>query len=264
MKKMIELVCAYSGEKFSKEYGEYKFKLKNGQTKFYKNKQNLGLAQRAIVLSKRCKRCDKQFHNQVNTFCSRKCANTHVLTDETRKKIALGLARHRLLFPKPPKIPREIAPRQMKCKICGIEYMLYNKQSATTCSMVCRKARLSQMGKKSAQVQSETRRSLNEKCFYELCVAEFKNVENNKAIFNGWDADIIIHDVKVAILWNGKWHYEKITQKHSVAQVQNRDKIKMAEIIKLGYVPYIIKDMGRHDQKFVKLEFQKFLALLGG
>lgn len=38
-------------------------------------------------------------------------------------------------------------------------------------------------------------------------------------MFNGWDADIIIEDLKIAILWNGKWHYEKITEKHSVSQV---------------------------------------------
>ena len=33
------------------------------------------------------------------------------------------------------------------------------------------------------------------------------------SIFNGWDADIILTDLKIAILWNGKWHYEKLTKK---------------------------------------------------
>ena len=77
-------------------------------------------------------------------------------------------------------------------------------------------------------------------------------------MFNGWDADIILPDLKIAVLWNGKWHYEKITKKHSVKQVQNRDKIKIQEIIQTGYKPYIIKDMGKYKVNFVKDEFEKF------
>ena len=40
-----------------------------------------------------------------------------------------------------------------------------------------------------------------------------KNVKHNEAIFNGWDADVIIEDIKLAVLWNGKWHYEKDNKK---------------------------------------------------
>lgn len=84
----------------------------------------------------------------------------------------------------------------------------------------------------------------------------------NEQKFNGWDADVIIEDLKIAVLWNGKWHYEKITQKHSVKQVQNRDNIKIKEIIKCGYIPYIIKDMGKYKKSFVEEEFEKFLNYL--
>ncbi len=40
----------------------------------------------------------------------------------------------------------------------------------------------------------------------------------------------------------------------------NRDKIKIKEIINCGYTPYIIKDMGKYDPKFVEEEFNKFIA----
>lgn len=116
----------------------------------------------------------------------------------------------------------------------------------------------SKMGRNSSVIQSSIRRSKNEKLFFELCKSKFLNVESNKSIFNGWDADVIIHDKKIAVLWNGKWHYEKITKKHSVEQVQNRDKIKIKEIQNSGYIPYIIKDMGKHNPKFVHEEFNKF------
>lgn len=76
------------------------------------------------------------------------------------------------------------------------------------------------------------------------------------------DADVIIEDLKIAVLWNGKWHYEKITEKHSVVQVQNRDKIKISEIKKAGYIPYIIKDVGKNKKAFVESEFKKFIKTL--
>ena len=107
--------------------------------------------------------------------------------------------------------------------------------------------------------RSEEKRSKNEKYFCSLCENYFEHVEHNTPIFNNWDADIIIHDIKVAVLWNGPWHYRKITKAHSVLQVQTRDKIKIEEIEKAGYIPYIIKDDGKYNQKFVENEFQKFL-----
>ena len=64
------------------------------------------------------------------------------------------------------------------------------------------------------------------------------------------------------MLWNGKWHYEKITNKHSVEQVQNRDKIKCKEIYTKGWIPYIIKDLGKFNKNFVQKEFEKFLEFL--
>ena len=76
--------------------------------------------------------------------------------------------------------------------------------------------------------------------------------------FGGVDDHIIIEDIKCAVLWNGKWHYEKITKSHSLEQVQNRDKIKIDEIKKAGYVPYIVRDMGSQDEKFVENEFRIF------
>lgn len=114
-------------------------------------------------------------------------------------------------------------------------------------------------GLKSCFLQAEQRRSKNEIAFCELCEQKFKVVKHNEPLFNGWDADIIIEDLKVAILWNGKWHYEKITKKHSVKQVQNRDKIKIDEIIKAGYIPYIIKDLGKFNLEKVRTEFELFL-----
>ena len=81
-------------------------------------------------------------------------------------------------------------------------------------------------------------------------------------MFNGWDADIILPKIKYAILWNGKWHYEQIKKQHSVEQVQNRDNIKINEIKKCGWVPYVIKDMGKYNKAFVNEQFNIFINYL--
>lgn len=115
-------------------------------------------------------------------------------------------------------------------------------------------------GCKAAESQANTRRSKNEILFAELCKQKFKVVKENAPIFNGWDADVVIEDIKTAVLWNGNWHFNKITTKHSVAQVQNRDKIKINEIQKAGYVSIVIEDRGKYNPDFVHAEFNRIFG----
>jgi hypothetical protein len=171
---------------------------------------------------------------------------------------------------KPPRIKKEDVTNL--CKSCNRNFIVpYKQRKQVCCSKSCSMKerhktidnnpdylkRCSEWGKKSSE--SQNKRSKNEIYFGELCKEKFKTVKFNESMFNGWDADVIIEDLKVAILWNGKWHYEKITKLHSVKQVQNRDKIKIKEILNSGYVPYIIKDMGKQNKIFVEKEFKKFI-----
>ena len=121
---------------------------------------------------------------------------------------------------------------------------------------------MSVAGRKSVEIQKSVRRSKNEILFAELCNKRFSNVLFNVRIFNGWDADVILTKEKIAVLWNGRWHYEKIKKEHSVLQVQNRDKIRLDEIKKMSYTPYIIKDLGKYDPNFVMDEFNKFILFI--
>ncbi len=61
------------------------------------------------------------------------------------------------------------------------------------------------------------------------------------------------------MLWNGAWHYKEISKKNSLLQIQNRDKIKLKEIEKFGYTPYVIKDMGKFNKDFVNEKWLEFL-----
>lgn len=119
--------------------------------------------------------------------------------------------------------------------------------------------KLSESGRKSVNAQKDTRRSKNEILFCKLCEDHFSKVTHNEPLFNNWDADVLIHDLNIAVLWNGIWHYKQIIKNQSLEQIQNRDKIKISEITEFGWTPYIIKDMGQYNEKFVRSEFEKFL-----
>jgi hypothetical protein len=157
-------------------------------------------------------------------------------------------------------LKKEKKQYELTCLNCNNKFKSTNKNQKC-CNVICARSRTNRIrGIKS--VQSQNKRSKNEIYFADLCIEKFKNILTNKPMFNGWDADIIIEDLKFAILWNGKWHYEKLTKKHSLKQVQTRDKIKINEIQKCGYNVYIIKDMGRYNKNFVKEEFEKFLKYI--
>jgi hypothetical protein len=103
----------------------------------------------------------------------------------------------------------------------------------------------------------QCKRSKNEVYFAELCSKEF-DITMNEPYFNGWDADIIIHSEKTAVLWNGIWHYKQIIKTQSLKQIQARDNIKTSIIESYGYTPYVIKDMGKFNKCFVEQEFEIF------
>jgi hypothetical protein len=186
-----------------------------------------------------CLNCNKTFEVGVNSRESIRCpdcAHNKIMCDSSIKIL-------------------------VKCIDCGSEsYGLKNRKYCDDCLHLKR----SQSGRNSVFSQKENRRSKNETYFAELCVNYFgiDDIKTNEPMFDGWDADIIINSCKVAVLWNGKWHYEKITKQHSVDQVQNRDRIKISKIEEYNYIPYIIKDMGRFNIKFVEREFSSMVECL--
>lgn len=220
-------------------------------------------------MKNKCLNCGKETNNPK--FCSRSCSakfNNRLRlppTENHKNKISETLKN----------INKNKPHKLYKCKVCGKDYIFERKKTTkNVCSREClhfyRKnkckflsqdtiKKLSNAGKKSAHIQSECRRSKNEIYFCELCESYFNSVMHNEPMFNGWDADIIINDIKIAVLWNGPWHYKQIKRGISVKQIQNRDNIKINEIIKCEYTPYVIVDMGSHDKLFVEKEFEKFL-----
>ena len=207
-----------------------------------------------------------EYDKRKNKFCSRSCSATYnnllsTHSDSTKQKLSDSLIhQYRLGRPTNKGMGQLIVKN---CVVCGTEFAvtLTNKLKRSCCSIKCRKIRYTANG--IANAANIMKRSKNEILFATLCKEAGFSIITNEPVFNGWDADVIIPDHKIAVLWNGKWHYEKITKKHSLLQVQNRDNIKVDAIIKAGYTPYIIKDMGSYNIKFVKKEFEKFLGWFG-
>lgn len=230
-----------------------------------------------MIFNVKCKKCGKDFEvnereklfpQKEHYYCSRSCANSRYHSDETKNKISKSLIKYDKTL-----IIKKIKPEKIvtTCKNCSKEIEHTTNVKRIFCSHSCcttyynlNTDRCHINGLKSCIVQKEKRRSKNEIYFSELCISFFKNVSINESIFNGWDADVILNDDKIAILWNGKWHYKKIKKEHSVKQVQNRDRIKIIEIEKMNYKPYIIKDMGKYNKNFVEQEFQKLKKYIAG
>lgn len=169
-----------------------------------------------------------------------------------------------------------------KCRVCK-NYFLENGNVAL-CSAACKKLyaqdrarylsedarrKLSEAGRRSISKQFERRRSKSEILFCKFCEDHFSKVEHNKSIFNGWDADVLLTDLRIAILWNGPWHYRNISKRKaaSLKAIQNRDALKRKEIQKAGWSLYVVKDIEKHrSQKkqfeFVQKHFERFVEFV--
>lgn len=228
----------------------------------------------------------KSNHNFCNNSCSAKYSNKHrkpykvkdkeiSCTDCGKTIIVSGHASYKrcdscTVNHNKKKNPRNYGNREREllntiidknCIRCNKEF----KAKGSSTKKYCDKCRLDVMveagkinGKKSAAKQ--VRRSKNEIYFAELCEREYGNILTNEPFFESktgkWDADIILPDFKLAILWNGIWHYKKVLYSTKIKQIQSRDRIKEAVIIKNGYEPYIITDMGKYNKGFVEEQFE--------
>ncbi len=210
-------------------------------------------------LEVKCGKCGDIYNQKFCKMKHKRLYHENCKNDNKKKRI------NPLINYKKPKTLKPII-----CKMCNIEFQPKESKSKL-CSKKCadeqwRTDEYRQKAKENGKVGGklsatrQSKRSKNEIYFSELCQQYF-TITTNEPYFDGWDADVIIHSDKIAILWNGAWHYKQISKTQSLKQVQNRDKIKEDIIGKYGYTPYIIKDMGKYNRSFVEQEFEIFLLM---
>lgn len=197
-----------------------------------------------VSFEKICPNCNKQFRTKdINAkFCCLDCSS-HYSGNKSHKHT------------------NKLIKKTKNCKDCGNKIGIKNKSGyCRNCISKYRniteetKQKLSEAGKKSANTKHT--RSKNEILFYDLLKDKFPDILHNVPMFNSWDADIIIPSKNIAILWNGRFHYEDIFGQ--LKQIQNRDKIKYNEIVKSGYMPYIVVDLKKHSKSKCETELKRF------
>ena len=282
---IVTVNCHQCGTIIHKTLGQYRTKIKrSGNDHFFCSRKCVSL-NNTTKKKCSCDQCGIDFHKVPseigkNNFCSYSCSAKYSsikrgkMSSEQKETISKSLKSYfktGIKKKSPPKYKNIVWVRIVvktpevktqyfkKCEICGELFEVKSK-----CFMAIRKVcSYHCSGVKAASCR--VLRSKNEIHFAELCEQYFDKVLCNEIMFNGWDADVIIEDIKTAVMWNGRWHYvDGLGKNHSLKQVQNRDCIKIKEIKNAGYVPYVIKDMGRKDDGFVIKQFEKFLKTCTG
>lgn len=186
----------------------------------------------------KCKNCNKtlRYQSKRNNFCSISCSNSHrIVKEETKEKIR----KSRILSSE--KKPQIYDSCVVCSKHCIVKKRKYHVCDNKDCKDYVRKISGSVGGRKSSA--SQNRRSRDEVKLYNLLKNHYSSITCNDPIANGWDADILLHDHKIAILWNGPWHYKEMGfRNHSLKQVVNRDCIKIEEFEKIGWSVLIFED----------------------
>ena len=272
--KCIELDCGFCGKLIIREVKVHNRNLRIGKNIPYCSANCYrDMNKSKNVINRNCLCCGKEFISTNNVkykkCCSLTCAKlyaTNINKVDRIKKIKESIINYYSTKPKKIKI-KVSKPRCRKaqkenaivCKMCGVTFT--HSMKRLMCGDECRKRSMVNGGRNGGKisVMKNVKRSKNEILLHDLIKEKFPLTLNNEPMFNGWDADVIIPELKIAILWNGNWHHKKITKKHSVLQVQNRDKIKIKEIEKFGYTPYVIDDFGSYDEEFVKEKFKIFM-----
>lgn len=204
---------------------------------------------------KKIKKILSQKNINNHYFCNHSCSaiftnkNRSLPTNEQKIKTSKSLNEY--LY----KYTKLIFIDNVNCLECGInfEFKCSSKNPPKYCSYRC-------VGVHSNKIRSNVsyRRSKNEIYFSELCMEWYSNVVTNKKMFDGWDCDIILLDHKIAIAWNGFYHYHQIWSHQPLYKVEIRDREKEKIFTKNGYIYYVIKDLGKHNKKFVKEQFEIF------
>lgn len=184
---------------------------------------------------KLCLQCQKilPYEKRFNKFCNSSCSALYNnKRKDSRSEESKQKTRESIKYLNPPKTNIKFC----QCEICNKQFIRNNitKGSLRFCSKQCLHKHLSNKAKENPGLG--TKRSKDEIKLFELCNHHFDNVTSNEKLFDGWDADILLNDHKIAILWNGPWHYQEMNiGKQTLKQVQNRDKIKKEEIEKAGW-----------------------------
>jgi len=279
---MIELKCDGCQQDFQRIQKQLKsdYKLKSQLKHFCSNKCQASLIKKELI-KLNCANCNidflvtqadfkKRSKSLFKPCCSRLCANkiNTYRSEETKNKISasnksrynkkLKEADHKVLS----RGCYKVAHVKNICIVCSKEFFHCRQQKTCSneCYFIVRQKAGKKGGSKTSSLEFHKRnRSSNEKMFFAKIKEIYPDAIANKRLFDGWDADIIIPSQKLAIHWNGVWHYKSVMGNELLERVQQKDKLRYEAIEKHGYKNYIIQDLGPMNEEKVTKEYVDFL-----
>ncbi len=221
-----------------------------------------------------CINCNKIVASKYGKkFCSQTCSavfnnskrgpqtlQTKLKKSETLKKRADLIGR---------KFPKENGVFVKTCKICNKKFYHEKYSRVSMCSVECRnelKRRVNAETEKrlGGLWQRRNSRSKGEKLLSQKLTNYGLKVVTNKKMFNGFDADIILPEYKIAIHWNGAWHWKPIAGVNLLNKIKYRDELRYKAIEECGYINYIIIDHKLGTPEFAAdIHFRKLIRHLG-
>ncbi len=157
--KNIKLVCSHCTNEFLKENRIYNVSIKKGQINFWCSKQcRDSFKRQSIYESVHCQKCNVMFERNKNVkphklqkFCSRHCGNSHIRTDESRKKISETMKNSNAAKAASVRRMKDINIIEKPCAICDKVFLVKtNRKRVATCGdRECRSKYISLQIKKS-------------------------------------------------------------------------------------------------------------------
>ncbi len=101
-------------------------------------------------------------------------------------------------------------------------------------------------------LKRKSRRSRCEKLLCDLLQKEFPNLEilaNDKALLGGYELDIAIPSLSLAIEWNGIVHFKPIYGQAKLSKIQQRDVEKQQKAIAKGINLIVVPDLVSTDKR---------------
>lgn len=226
-----------------------------------------------------CAFCSKEFKatsdqiyslrkgKSVNLFCSRSCSASF----NNSKRIRSDESKHRTSETLKLKNTGIRIRSPQYCVVCCKEMYPVNRLGKPVVRNTCgnidclnqrRKEASSRGGRKTASLPWASRtRSKNERYLASLLSSIFPNALFNKRMFGEYDSDIILPDQKIAVHWNGPFHYKPLLGNDHLDKIQKRDALRYAAIASEGFYNYIIDDSGNTGFNRLKVEAEFNLLL---
>ena len=134
------------------------------------------------------------------------------------------------------------------CSNCQKEVYRIPSQINKTKHSFCNKSCAATYNNK---LKRKSRRSKIEAKFYNLLVKEFPDLDilaNDKIMLNGYEVDVAIPELKLAIEWNGIVHFKPIYGQTKLDKIQTRDadKLKIATNKNINLI--VIPDLVSNDK----------------